>query len=71
MPHPALDAIARAVNPRARCAPCATRAGERLAYRVEVIDPAADPHPEGPDVKLARVSRGASLVLERRRPLRP
>jgi hypothetical protein len=67
--HPALDAIARAVNPRAASAPTAPRAGERLAWRIEV-DPGADPHPEAPDVKLARVSRGASLVLERRRPLR-
>lgn len=57
------------MNPRASCAPSAIRAGERLAYRIE-IDPDAGPHPEAPDVKLARVSRGASLVLERRRPLR-
>jgi len=68
-PHPALDAIARAVNPRASCAQSATRAGERLAYWIE-LDPGAAPHPEAPDVKLARLSRGASLVLERRRPLR-
>jgi hypothetical protein len=45
------------------------RAGERLAWRIE-IDPDAEPHPEAPDVKLARMSRGAGLVLERRRPLR-
>jgi hypothetical protein len=68
-PHPALDAIARAVNPRATSAPSAPRAGERLAFRVE-IDPAAEPRPEPPDVRLAKLSRGASLVLERRRPLR-
>jgi hypothetical protein len=68
-PHPAIDAIARAVNPRASSLPSATRAGERLAFRIE-IDPDAAPHLEAPDVKLARVSRGASLVLERRRPLR-
>ena len=68
-PHPALDAIARAVNPRATTTPAAPRAGERLAFRIDV-DPKAEPHPESADVKLARVSRGASLVLERRRPLR-
>jgi hypothetical protein len=68
-PHPALDAIARAVNPRARAAPAAPRAGERLAYRIDV-DPDAAPQPEPPDVQLAKLSRGASLVLERRRPLR-
>jgi hypothetical protein len=69
-PHPALDALARAVNPRASSAPDAPRPGERLAFRIDV-DPAAAPHPEPPDVRLARVSRGAALVLERRRPLRP
>jgi len=68
-PHPALDAIARALNPRASSVPAAPRAGERLAYRIE-IDPAAAPHPESPEVRLAKVSRGAGLALERRRPLR-
>jgi hypothetical protein len=68
-PHPALDAIARAVNPRASSLPAAPRSDERLAFRVE-IDPDTEPHPEASDVKLARVSKGASLVLQRRRPLR-
>jgi hypothetical protein len=68
-PHPALDAIARAVNPRASSLPTPPRASERLAFRVE-IDPDAAPHEEAPDVKLAKASRGASLVLQRRRPLR-
>lgn len=68
-PHPALDAAARAVNPRASCIPAARRTGERLAYRIE-IDPHADPHPEASDVRLARVSKGAAFVLERRKPLR-
>jgi hypothetical protein len=68
-PHPALDAIARAVNPCASHFPDAPRTGERLAFRVE-IDPDAEPHPESEDVKLAKVSKGARIVFERRRPLR-
>lgn len=66
---PALDAIARAVNPRASARRVATRGDERLAFHV-AVDPAAEPHPEASDVKLAKVSRGAHLTLERRRPLR-
>jgi hypothetical protein len=68
-PHPALDAIARAVNPRASCTPTHTRGDERLAFRVE-IDPDVAPHTEARDVKLAKVSKGAHIVLQRRRPLR-
>jgi len=68
-PHPALDAIARAVNPRAHVEPASPLHGERLAFVVRV-DPDAEPHPEAPDVKLVKVSRGARIQLERRRPLR-
>ena len=68
-PHPALDSIARAVNPRASSFPTATRGDERLAFQVE-IDRQAEPHSESDDVKLAKVSKGASIVLDRRRPLR-
>ncbi len=68
-PHPALDAIARAVNPRASSVPAPPRAGERLAFRIE-IDADAAPCEEAPDVRLAKTSRGASISLERRRPLR-
>lgn len=68
-PHPALDAIARAVNPRASCLPAPPRGDERLAFEVR-IDAAAAPHPEPSDVKLAKLSRGAHLVFQRRRPLR-
>ena len=67
--HPALDAIARAVNPRASCTPTHIRGDEGLAFRVE-IDPDAAPHAEARDVKLAKVSKGAHIVLQRRRPLR-
>ena len=68
-PHPALDAIAGAVNPRARCQPAATRAGERLAWDV-VLDRNAEPRPEPEELKLARLSRGAGFLLEQRRTLR-
>jgi hypothetical protein len=67
-PHPALDAIARAANPRARCHPAQAAAGG-LAWDV-VIDPAADPAPEPSEVQLAKISTGAGIVFERRRPLR-
>jgi hypothetical protein len=68
--HPALDAIAGAVNPRARCHPVARPEGAQLAFDV-VIDPTAQPQ-EAPDpLKLAKLSKGASFRLERRRLPRP
>jgi hypothetical protein len=67
-PHRALDAIVRAVNPRARCRPAAIP-GARLAWTVE-IDPTADPAPEPPEVKLTKYSQGARFAFVPRRPLR-
>lgn len=67
-PHPALDAIAGRVNPRARCHP-AKPGGAALAWDV-VIDPSADPQPEPQELKLARISRGAAFQFEQRRLLR-
>ena len=67
-PHPALDAIARVGNPRARSLPVAATAG--YAWDV-VIDPQAPPAPEPPPVALAKLSSGARFAFERRRPLRP
>jgi hypothetical protein len=66
--HPALDAIAGAVNPRARCQP-ADPGDARLAWNV-VIDPTAPPQDEPGELKLARISRGAEFELMQRRPLR-
>ena len=66
-PHPALDAIACAVNPHARCHPLESRAG--LAWEV-IIDRGSEPQPAPPELALARLSRGASFELEQRRPLR-
>jgi hypothetical protein len=101
--HPALDAIAGAVNPRARCHPVddpgasvddpgasvddpgasvddpgasvddpgasVEDPGARLAWDV-VIDRAAEPQVDPPELGLARFSRGANFELEQRRPLR-
>ena len=68
-PSPALDAIARAINPRASTAPDAPRTGERYAWRVS-IDPAATPAPPSPSVELARISTGATVTFLPRRDLR-
>jgi hypothetical protein len=61
-PHPALDAIARAVNPRARCHPKSPPDDARFAWDV-VIDPDAEPAEEDAAVRIVRGSRGASLML--------
>jgi hypothetical protein len=83
-PHPALDAIARVANPRARCEPADPKAalsetqnskpktqncGAALAWNV-VIDASAAPQPEPAEVQLAKISTGAAIVFARRRPLR-
>jgi hypothetical protein len=67
--HPALDAIANFVNPRARCTPAADPNGARLAWDV-VIDPAVDPRRPPQELALAKISRGASFRFEQRRSLR-
>jgi len=67
--HPALDAIAATVNPRARCQPAPPQDGAALCWDV-VIDPASEPQAEPAELKLGRISRGVTFALERRRPLR-
>ena len=67
--HPALDAIATRVNPRARCQP-ADPGAARLAWEV-VIDPNAEAQPDPQELKLAKISRGAAFEFEQRRLLRP
>lgn len=67
--HPALEAIARAVNPRARVEPVPTSADGSLVWDV-AIDADAAPGPEAEEVALAKVSTGARIDFERRRPLR-
>jgi hypothetical protein len=61
-PHPALDAMVRAVNPRARCVPIAPPAGARLAWEV-IVDAAAAPAPEPPEVGLVASSGTAQFVF--------
>lgn len=63
--HRALDAMVRAVNPRARTRPHA--AGVPIAWSV-VIDAAAEPAPEPPEVALTKMSKGASFRFISRRP---
>ena len=63
--HPALDAIARAVNPRARCLPCDVP-GARVAWSV-TIDPSAEPAPEPPEVMITKLSKGVTFHWASRR----
>jgi hypothetical protein len=65
----ALDAIVRAVNPQASCHPVPTNGDERLAYEA-LIDRAAKPAREAPEIGLAKFSTGASFVFTPRRPVR-
>jgi hypothetical protein len=68
-PHPALDAIAQALNRRAFSAPDGPRNGERLAWLI-TIDPAAEAARPSPSVELARISTGATVQFLPRRDLR-
>jgi hypothetical protein len=67
--HPALDAIAGAVNPYARCHPASDSTDAHFAWDV-VIDRTSDPQLIPQELKLARISRGAAFQFERRRTLR-
>ena len=67
--HPALDAIAGIVQPRARCHAVAPPSGRKLAWDV-VINPAAEKQLEPQELKLARISRGATFRFEQRREIR-
>jgi hypothetical protein len=68
-PHPALDAIAQAINPRAFSTPAAPRPGERVAWLI-TIDPGAETARPSPSVELARISTGATVKFLPRRDLR-
>ncbi len=67
--HPALDAIAGVVNPHARCRTVANPGSARFAWDV-VIDPSSEPQPVPKELKLAKLSRGATFQFEQRRLLR-
>lgn len=68
-PHPALNAIAGAVTPYARCRRADDAAGFRMAWDV-VIDRGIAPQTEPAELALARISKGADFELMPRRPLR-
>jgi hypothetical protein len=65
----ALDAIVQAVDSRAACHAVPTQGDERVAYEA-VIDPAASPAKEAPEIALAKISGGAGFVFTPRRPVR-
>jgi hypothetical protein len=67
--HPALDAIAGAINPRARCHPVPRQGKARLAWEL-VVDPTSTPQLPPQELNLAKISRGASFEFEQRRTLR-
>jgi hypothetical protein len=58
----ALDAIAHAVDRRARCRLAHVRPDEQFAYEI-VIDPRAEPAADADEVVLAKFSSGATFVL--------
>ncbi|MFM7140303.1 MAG: hypothetical protein ACKO2K_00075 [Alphaproteobacteria bacterium] len=64
-PHRALDAIARAIAPRARCR-AEQVPGARVGWSV-AIDPDVVPGREAQEVALARMSRGATFRFASRR----
>ncbi|MBW2496344.1 MAG: hypothetical protein JRF61_03635 [Deltaproteobacteria bacterium] len=68
-PHPAIEAIARQVNPRAICRPAADSSDGRFAWDIE-IDPSAEPAEEPGELQLARLSGGMRFQFEERRLLR-
>lgn len=59
----ALDAMVRAIDPRANCEVVGTTGDEVLAWRVTIGDHAA---PEAPEVQVTRFSTGADFVFETR-----
>jgi hypothetical protein len=69
MAHPALDAIAGAVNPHARCHPVPDPDGARFAWDI-LIDRTVPPQPVPQELKLAKLSRGAAFQFEQRRSIR-
>ncbi len=60
--HPALDAIAFAIDPMARSRRVATRPGERHAFEI-AIDPSTEPQRQIGFVSLAKISTGATVTF--------
>jgi hypothetical protein len=65
-PHPALDAMVQAVNPRARCIPVTPPRHARLAWEV-VVDATTEPAPEPPEVGIVANSGTARFAFSPRR----
>lgn len=65
-PHPALEAIAAHVNPRARCHRVANAGTARFAWDV-IIDENNEPLKEPLEMHIARTSKGVNFKFERRR----
>lgn len=63
----ALDAIAQAVDPRARFVPVDTAEDERFAYEC-TVDATREPADEQPELTLARFSGGAAFTFHRMKP---
>ena len=61
-PHPALEAMAQAVNPKARCRAVTPPAGARQAWEI-VIDPAAAAPAERPEVAIVAAANTARFVF--------
>ena len=61
-PHPALDTMVQAVNPRARCRRVPAPAGARYAWEV-TVDPSAEPAAEPPEAALVRSSGTARFAF--------
>jgi hypothetical protein len=61
-PHPALDMMVQAVNPRARCRAVPRPAGARQAWEV-VVDPSTEPAAEPPEAVLVRNSGTARFAF--------
>jgi hypothetical protein len=61
-PHPALDAMVQAENPRARCVPATPPSGARYAWDV-VIDAAAEPATPRPEVGMVEATGTARFAF--------
>jgi hypothetical protein len=68
-PHPAIEAIARYVNPRASVRTAPDPGDARFAWDI-AIDPDAEPAAEPDELQLARMSKGMRFRFENRRLLR-
>ena len=62
LPHPALDAMVQAVNPRARCVPATPSGRERFAWEI-VLDTSAEPAEAPPEALMVAASTTAAFAF--------